>query len=83
MLSVKDFRELCHTYRCGVALTIELTGRSEAWLEGFFHAFDRVDELAAEFLADVEKPEVRLTKSRAVTIVNGWRRRFRRWLRRF
>lgn len=54
MLNVKQFRELCHTYRCGFALDIELTSRSEAWLEGFFYAFDRVDELAAEFLADVE-----------------------------
>ena len=52
MLNVKQFRELCHTYRRGVALDMELTGRAEAWLEGFFHAFDRVDELASEFLED-------------------------------
>ena len=52
MLSVEQFRELCRLYRDGVALDVELTGRSEIWLEGFFHAFERVDELAGEFLAE-------------------------------
>lgn len=50
MLNVEKFRELLKLYRDGVALDMELTGRSEAWLQGFFHAFERVDELAAEFL---------------------------------
>lgn len=57
MLTVKQFRELCHTYRCGVALDVELTGHSNSWLEGFFYAFERVDELAAEFLADAGHKE--------------------------
>lgn len=52
MLNVEQFRELLRVYRDGVALDIELTGRSDAWLKGFFHAFERVDELAAEFLED-------------------------------
>lgn len=52
MLAVEDFRELLKLYKDGVALDIELTGHSEAWLKGFFHAFERVDELAGEFLAD-------------------------------
>jgi len=54
MLNVKQFRELCRIYRRSVALDVGLTGRSKEWLEGYFHAFDCVDELAAEFLADLE-----------------------------
>lgn len=52
LLNARDFRELLKLYCDGVALDIELTGCSEAWLQGFFHAFERVDELAGEFLAD-------------------------------
>lgn len=52
MLNVEQFRALLKLYRSGIALDVELTGRSDAWLDDFFNAFERVDELAAEFLED-------------------------------
>lgn len=50
---LERLRELIKTYAQGFQLEDDLAGQSASWLRGFYHAFDRVDEIIGEFIEEV------------------------------
>ena len=54
MEDIKNVQELIKDYGDGLKLDTELTGKSQEWLVGFFHAFERVDSIINEFMGKEE-----------------------------
>jgi len=50
MEDLKIVQAILKVYKDGLLLDVDLTGRSEDWLKGFFHAFEKVDSIFEDYL---------------------------------